>query len=76
MIGTLVKFKRADTGKYWIAGKILQAKNGNGHQLGMKLTPELKAYIDNIPPGAWLNFSLFEGGEFTPKESNEDKINF
>ncbi len=53
-----VKFKRVDTKKAWIAGNLKQGKYGP--QIGMKLTPELKAYLDSVPMGGWLNFDLYE----------------
>lgn len=60
-----VKFKRVDTGKQWIAGN---CKNGKyGPQIGMKVTPELKAYLDSVSLGGWLNFNLYE-----PYEKSRD----
>lgn len=58
MEGMVVKFKRVDTGKQWIAGNV---KNGKfGEQIGMKMSPELRAYLDSVPEGGWLNFNLYE----------------
>lgn len=56
MIGNVVKFKRVDTGKYWIGGKITEGKYGA--QIGMKVTPELKAFLDTATIGGWINFSI------------------
>jgi len=56
MIGHKVKFKRVDTGKYWTAGDVKEGKYGP--QIGMKVTPELKAYLDTAVIGGWLNFSI------------------
>lgn len=56
MEGYKVKFKRIDTGKYWIAAEIKQGKYGL--QAGMKKTPELMAYINSVADGGWLNFSI------------------
>lgn len=63
MDGFKVKFKRVDTGKYWIAGSIKEGKYGL--QAGLKKTPELKAYLDSIPDDGWINFSI--GKPYTPK---------
>ena len=56
MDGYVVKFKRIDNGKYWIAGKIKEGKYGP--QIGMKLTQELKAYLDSVPIDGWINLSI------------------
>jgi hypothetical protein len=56
MEGYTVKFKRVDTGKYWIGGNVKEGKYGL--QAGMKKTPELTAYLDSIPEGGWINFSI------------------
>ena len=61
-----VKFKRVDTGKQWIAGKVSDGKYGP--QIGMKVSPELKAYLDSVEVGGWLNFSLYE-----PYENKEPR---
>lgn len=53
-----IKFKRVDTGKQWIAGSLKQGKYGP--QIGMKVTPELRAYLDSVQIGGWLNFNLYE----------------
>jgi len=51
-----VKFKRVDTGKYWGAGKLKEGKYGP--QIGMRMTPELRAYFDSVKEGEWINFNL------------------
>ena len=56
MDGYTVKFKRVDTGKYWIGGNVKEGKYGP--QIGMKKTPELMAYLDSVASGGWINFSL------------------
>lgn len=56
MIGHVVKFKRVDNGKYWIGGKISEGKYGP--QIGMKMTPELRAYFNSVADGAWVNLSI------------------
>lgn len=56
MEGYTVKFKRVDTGKYWIAGNIKEGKYGL--QAGMKKTPEFQAYLDSVPAGGWINLSI------------------
>lgn len=56
-----VKFKRVDTGKFWGAGKLKEGKFGP--QIGMKMSPELRAYLDSVQEGGWLNFSLYEPRE-------------
>ncbi len=53
-----IKFKRVDTGKPWIAGNMKDGKYGQ--QIGMKVTPELKAYLDSVSVGGWLNFNVYE----------------
>lgn len=53
-----VKFKRVDTGKPWIAGNMKKGKYGP--QIGMKKTVELKAYLDSIPDGGWINLNLYK----------------
>lgn len=53
-----IKFKRIDTGKQWGCGKIKEGKYGP--QIGMKVSPELKAYLDSVDVGSWLNFNLYE----------------
>lgn len=56
MDGYKVKFKRVDTGKYWICGDVKEGKYGL--QAGMKMTEELKAYFDSIAIGQWVNLSI------------------
>jgi len=63
-----VKFKRVDTGKQWIAGNCKDGKYGP--QIGMKMTPELRAYLDSVTEGQWLNFNLYE--PFEKKEPERD----
>ena len=56
MDGYKVKFKRVDTGKYWIGGDVKEGKYGL--QAGMKMTEELKAYFDSVAIGQWVNLSI------------------
>lgn len=56
-----VSAKRADTGKFWSFGNMKMGKYGNW-QIGMKVTPELKAMIE-ANDGKWINFSLFAEDE-------------
>lgn len=77
MIGHKLKFKRVDTGKYWVAGDIKEGKYGP--QAGMKVTPELKAYLDSVDVGGWLNFSIDGPRDNKPKPQAselDDSINF
>lgn len=77
MDGHTVKFKRVDTGKYWIGGKITEGKYGP--QIGMKVTSELKAYLDSVDVGGWLNFSIDGPRDSKPKPQEtelDDSINF
>ena len=71
-----VKFKRIDTGKPWIGGNIKEGKFGP--QLSMKMTKELKAFIDAAGDSGWLNFNLYKPFEEKPKSqaSDEESINF
>lgn len=72
-----VKFKRVDTGKYWIAGKCKEGKYGP--QIGMKKSPELKAYLDSVPDGGWINLSLdkpYEDKKPKPSPELDDIIPF
>lgn len=69
MDGMVVKFKRVDTGRYWIAGSIKEGKYGL--QAGLKMTPELKAYLDSIPMDGWVNLSIDKPYE-KKKESDTD----
>ena len=73
---TVVKFKRVDNGKYWIGGKVTEGKYGP--QIGCKVTEELKAYLDSLTVGSWLNLNLDKPKD-KPKsqasDSGED-INF
>ncbi len=73
MEGYTVKFKRVDTGKYWIGGNVKQGRYGL--QAGMKKTPELIAYLDSIPEGGWINFSLDKPYEAKPTLHETQKAN-
>lgn len=73
MDGHVVKFKRVDTGKYWIGGKVTEGKYGP--QIGMKVTPELRAYLDSVDVGAWLNFSIDKPKD-KPKSPASDDLTF
>lgn len=66
-----VKAKRPDTGKFWGFGNCKMGKYGNW-QIGMKVTPELKALI-SANEGGWINFSLFSEDEKreVPPEAKE-----
>lgn len=64
-----VKFKRVDTGKYWGAGKLKEGKYGP--QIGMKVSPELKEYLDSVPVGQWLNFNLYSTQPKPEEQKNE-----
>lgn len=66
---TVVKFKRTDTNKPWVAGNVKEGKYGP--QIGMKMTPELRAYLDSVQMGSWLNFNLYKPYE----EKQPDKAN-
>lgn len=72
MIGYVVRFKRVDTGKYWIAAEIKEGKYGP--QIGMKKTAELQAYLDSVPPGGWINLSIDKPYEAKakPRELDDD----
>lgn len=72
-----VKFKRVDTGKYWIAGNCKDGKYGP--QIGMKKTPELKAYLDSVADGGWITLNLdkpYEKKAGSSKVELDDSINF
>lgn len=64
MAEKVLKFKRVDTGKPWIAGNMKPGKYGD--QIGMKKTPELKAYLDSVPDGGWINFNVYD--PYLPKD--------
>jgi len=65
-----VKFKRVDNGKTWIAGNCKDGKYGP--QIGMKKTPELKAYLDSVADGGWINFNLYAPDKPKSPASDED----
>jgi hypothetical protein len=62
-----IKYKRADINKWWGAGRLNRSPKGH-LQIGMRKTPELVAYIEAVPAGGYINFSLFEpdGDKKTP----------
>jgi hypothetical protein len=70
----VVKFKRIDTGKYWIAGNVKVGKYGP--QIGMKKTPELKAYFDSVSDGGWINLSIDKPYEKKAAPELNDEIPF
>lgn len=71
MDGYTVKFKRVDNGKYWIGGNVKEGKYGL--QAGLKKTPELKAYLDSVPDGGWINLSIDKPYEAKEPRSSSAK---
>lgn len=73
MDGHVVKFKRVDNGKYWIGGNIKVGKYGP--QAGLKKTPELIAYLDSVPEGGWINFSIDKPYEKKEEVKTNNELN-
>ena len=62
-----ISSKRKDTGKWWTYGNF--KRGDKGYKLGMKKTPELIAYWNEVKEGEYLNFLAFEDTKEKPNYS-------